>query len=566
MLRLALMLLLLQGAPAAQERGVVLQGIVLKMGTGEPVPKATVTLSRFEGRGGNSYAATTNSGGQFLFQNIEPGQYRLSATRNGYVRSEYGARSPNRPGLPITVSPGQRLPDLVLQIMPAGTITGRVFDRDGEPLANVTVQALKYSYQEGQRQLNSVQQARTNDLGEYRLFWVQPGQYFVSATRDNRENFGGRGGGARVAGPGAVFTGRGMAVPPLSADGEAEEGYVPVYYPGTTDVQSAAPISVPAGTVFSGVDLTVASVRTVRVRGRVINSSTGQPAQNANVTLFAKGVRLRGGFGNSRVMDQQGGFEIRGVTPGSYDLVAVLNDPRNRMNLTARVPLEIGNADVDNVALVVSPGLAIPGKLIIEGTSSNSGDQDPRRMRLMLRPNGGIQLAPSPAAPVQPDGSFTLQSVQLDSYRLSVTGMPQNAYVKTARLGATDVLNEGLRIERQPAGVLEVVVSLNSGSLEGSVLNEKQEPSANVTIVLVPDAAHRHRMDLYRTASSDALGRFKIQGIPPGDYKAFAWEDIESGAWQDPDFMRQFEDRGKSVRTGEGGQTNIELRVIPSQM
>jgi 5-hydroxyisourate hydrolase-like protein (transthyretin family) len=565
MFRLALTLLLLQGAPAAQERGVALQGIVLKMGTGEPVAKANVTLSRFEGRG-NSYAAATNSGGQFLFQNIEPGQYRLSATRNGYVRSEYGARSPNRPGLPITVSSGQRLPDLVLQIMPAGTITGRVFDRDGEPLANVTVQALKYSYQEGQRQLNSVQQTRTNDLGEYRLFWVQPGQYYVSATRDNRENFAGRGGGPRGGGPGIVFSGRGMAVPPLSADGEAEEGYVPVYYPGTTDVQSAAAISVAAGTVFSGVDLTVASVRTVRVSGRVINGSTGQPAQNANVTLFAKGVRLRGGFGNSRVMDQQGGFEIRGVTPGSYDLVAVLNDPRNRMNLTARVPLEIGNADVDNVALAVSPGLAIPGKLVIEGTSSSSSDQDPRRMRVMLRSNGSIQLAPPPASPVQPDGSFTLQSVQLDSYRLSVTGMPQNAYVRSARLGATDVLNEGLRIERQPAGVLELVVSLNSGSLEGSVLNEKQEPSANVTIVLVPDATHRHRMDLYRTASSDALGRFKIQGIPPGDYKAFAWEDIESGAWQDADFMRQFEDRGRSVRTGEGGQSNIELRVIPTQM
>ena len=122
------------------------------------------------------------AGGQFSFQNLEPGQYRLSATRNGYVRMEYGARSPNRPGLPITLNPGQKLADVVLQLMPAGTISGRVFDRDGEPLANVTVEALKYSYQEGQRVMNVVQTARTNDLGEYRLFWLQPGQYFVSAT------------------------------------------------------------------------------------------------------------------------------------------------------------------------------------------------------------------------------------------------------------------------------------------------------------------------------------------------------------------------------------------------
>src|SRR2546428_13536750 len=80
------------------------------------------------------------------------------------------------------VIPAQKLRGVVIQLMPAGTLTGRVFDRDGEPLANVSVEALKYSYQEGQRVMNVVQTARTNDLGEYRLFWLQPGQYFVSAT------------------------------------------------------------------------------------------------------------------------------------------------------------------------------------------------------------------------------------------------------------------------------------------------------------------------------------------------------------------------------------------------
>src|SRR2546428_10362852 len=80
------------------------------------------------------------------------------------------------------VIPAQKLRGVVLQLMPAGTSTGRVFDRDGEPLANVNVEALKYSYQEGQRVMNVVQTARTNDLGEYRLFWLQPGRYFVSAT------------------------------------------------------------------------------------------------------------------------------------------------------------------------------------------------------------------------------------------------------------------------------------------------------------------------------------------------------------------------------------------------
>src|SRR5215831_19633279 len=182
---LFLALLFFQAIPQQQARPqdrASVSGYILKMGSGEPLAKTTVTISPFNGGSSQSYTATTSAQGQFSFQNLDPGQYRLSATRSGFVRMEYGARSPNRPGLPVTLSPGQRLTNIVLQLMPAGTITGRVFDRDGEPLANVNVEALKYSYQEGQRVMDVVQTARTNDLGEYRLFWIQPGQYFVSAT------------------------------------------------------------------------------------------------------------------------------------------------------------------------------------------------------------------------------------------------------------------------------------------------------------------------------------------------------------------------------------------------
>src|SRR5262245_45524823 len=115
-----------QQQTAPQDRGSI-AGFIVKMGTGDPVSKAIVTLSAYNAARNQSYTATTTTGGQFAFQNLEPGQYRLAATRSAYVRMEYGARSPNRPGLPITLSPGQRLTDVILHLMPAGTITGRVF-------------------------------------------------------------------------------------------------------------------------------------------------------------------------------------------------------------------------------------------------------------------------------------------------------------------------------------------------------------------------------------------------------------------------------------------------------
>src|SRR5215831_10850406 len=136
-----------------QDRGLI-AGYVVKMGTGDPLSKATVTITAYNAARNQSYTATTTTGGQFAFQNLNPGQYRLASTRSGYVRMEYGARSPNQQGLLITLSPGQRVTNIILQLMPAGTITGRVFDRDGEALANVNVEGLRYSYLGGQRVMN----------------------------------------------------------------------------------------------------------------------------------------------------------------------------------------------------------------------------------------------------------------------------------------------------------------------------------------------------------------------------------------------------------------------------
>jgi protocatechuate 3,4-dioxygenase beta subunit len=577
---------------SAQDRGSI-GGYIVKMGTGEPLSKATVTITAVNSARAQSYTAMTNTAGQFEFQNLEPGQYRLSASRSGYVRMEYGARSPNKPGLPIPLNPSQKLTNVVLQLMPAGTITGRVFDRDGEPLANVTVEALKYSYQEGQRVLNVAQTARTNDLGEYRLFWLQPGQYFISATPPETRRTGLLN-PLPVAGPGIAgaigdIGGRGAANSPTGRGGrgapassvappeqygeqEAGESYIPVYYPGTTDAQAAAPVNLTPGLVFSGVDLTVAAVRTLRVQGQVINGVTGQPAQNANVALvpvsrngpaggFRAGIRNPGNF-RTRI-NNQGAFQFRGVVPGSYELIATLNERNNRM--TARQPLEIGTSDVHNVSLIVMPGFTLTGRVVIEGPTT--GTPDTARLRVMLRPDSAGQIAGTPpSAAVQADGTFTLQQVGREDYRVTVTGMPRNGYIKLARYGGIDVMSDGLRLERQPTGPLEILISTNTGIVEGIVQNERQEPAANVIVVLVPDGAHRGRLDLYRTASTDATGRYHVEGIPPGDYRILAWQDVENGAWQDPDFLRQFDDRARPVHLPEGGILNIGLRVIPSQV
>ena len=60
-------------------------------------------------------------------------------------------------------------------------------------------------------------------------------------------------------------------------------------------------------------------------------------------------------------------------------------------------------------------------------------------------------------------------------------------------------------------------------------------------------------------------GRFHIDRIPPGDYRAFAWEDVNDGAWQDPEFMSVNENRGTPVRIAEGTTGTVRLTLIARQ-
>jgi hypothetical protein len=136
-----------------------------------------------------------------------------------------------------------------------------------------------------------------------------------------------------------------------------------------------------------------------------------------------------------------------------------------------------------------------------------------------------------------------------------------NLYVKSIRMGDVDVLNDRLHLESQPQETLAIVIGSNPGTISGRVVDEGRMPVPGSTIVLVHDSGLRYRVN-EKTTSSDSSGRFEFTNVPPGNYKLFAFESIERGAWQDPERMRSFESRGVSSRLEEGGKTSIDVPLI----
>jgi len=537
----AILLFLLQGAPAS------IEGVVVRAGTSTPVARARVSIGAAQ--------ALTDASGRFSFKNLRPGSYRVSAAHNAYLPAQYGERTRGAQGKEITLGSGQDVKDIVVSLTPKSAISGRLYDKYGDPVTNANVQALKYTYQDGRRILIVVDTARTNDLGEYRLFWLTPGPYIISAIPPE-SLFAVEGGVIGISAGPVRFDGNVVAPAP------SPETHLAVYYPGTTDPAGASLIDLPPGINYTGVDLPVIDARAVGVRGQIVNSLTGQPAIGAAINLVPRRGTVATGSTARAVVGAGGVFEFRHMAPGSYDLVASAPGTGGGARLAAHAPVELGGSDVDGVSLVLQPQLTINGRITLENSQPDETGTSVRGARVELRREPFtpelLILLPGVAA----DGTFTLSGVTPGEYRLKVSLGGFKSYVKTARFGGIDALNPPFRIDVAD-GRLEIVVGRNPGSLDGAVLDDALKPFPDATVVLVPEPPRRQRFDLYYAAGSDASGRVHFDGLAPGDYKIFAWDDVPADAWQDPDFLRTYENLGKPVRVSEGSQESIDLKLIP---
>jgi 5-hydroxyisourate hydrolase-like protein (transthyretin family) len=348
----------MQFGAQVQSNPASVAGIVLRTGTGEPIERAAVSLIP-----AGSNAVTTLSGrdGRFVFPSVAAGQYRVAITRTGYLDKIY--RSDDSENGAVNVRSGERFQNLQLFMTPSAAISGRVYDPDGNPAANVLVEALKRSYQGELLRLVRAGAAQTNDRGEYRLFGLNRGKYYIQAVGiTNGLNL-------------SAISGAALGVPlKIGSDfATAADVLVPIFFPGTGDFEGAQPIDLQAGADFGGVDLTLVQAKTHNVSGTVIDGRTGRPASSATVTLVRRGGGVSGLTDRT---ESDGRFQVGKVLPGSYVVGAVMRTESGFLT-AARFSLHVGDADIENVAVVLSPETDIPGEIDYDGSGPRAADSHP---------------------------------------------------------------------------------------------------------------------------------------------------------------------------------------------
>jgi hypothetical protein len=569
-------------AQAPAPSGASIDGVVVDFKSGNPVEGAVIELRVLAEQPPGSVllpVIKTGPDGKFTFNNPVAGEYRLYATRiRGHVPAEYGQRTPTGTGISFTLRNGQRMSGITLRMAPVGSISGRVVDADRDPVQYASVELIRVAYQDGKRRLIPVVGMRTDDRGEYRLHSLPPGQYYVAARPwDSRSTRG-----MPLSEPTITpnrFGAREIASSPLITrrvleSGEiVEETWMPVYYPGTPDPKAARVIQLNMGEDIGGIDLSLAlsPAPARRVRGIVTDGATGLPAAGALVRLIAREQLTPTVVMPMATADAKGFFDVPGVLPSTYSVF--VSGP-----VTGYTTIDAGGGNVENLQIVGVKGVDIPVRITFDdGTAPPS-----LRVTLIREPGTGsptgsfVITAGWPGIPpntvqvalqAMPAGGYVMRGISLGDYRVSIDGLAPGAYVKSIRRGQTDVLRDGLSIARAATPgddpPLEIAIGANAGVLMGRVLDDAGEPAPNVTVALVPSTAKRSRIDLYKNVSTDMTGNFRFQGIAPDEYKLFSWEEVVTGAWHDPDFIRGHEHRGVTVTVGQGANAPRELKVIP---
>ena len=565
-----------------------ISGTVVDIRTNLPIDGARVRLIAPEL--GIAISEATNASGQFAFSTLAPGRYFMVPERDGYFDTATGENGVNQGPRTFVVQATDSPLTVRLSMGRAGVIAGSVRDEERSAVEGALVQAMLRKYDNQGRELwDGVQEATTDDQGDFRLFGLRPGRYVISATPAPLVEVDGGSvlvdpGGGRVRAPIASALSFGWLTPD-----ELRQGYAPIYYPNTPDWNQAATVDVGFGDErFVEVLLSMQSA--FSIRGTVVDPFNGQ----RRPTIMSLSPRTPGlpNLG-SALLGRDGEFEFFHVAPGVYDIDMILAtnqpapppppteiDPRGNPvapalgsspspppppppvptsdpnRLIGTVEVTVGREDVEDVVIVAR-------NLEVSGTVRTAdGDQLPNALRVVLVATTGVRMINPNGANLDENGAFTITHVPTGEFRVDVRGLPAGWYVDSAKMGIVDISNTlRLRVDGTASQPLELVLARSSNLLSILARGTASSSVPAAFVVAVP-SDRRLRTDLYRTGWTDEAGFASLAGIAPGDYWIFAWEYIEDNAWLNLDYMSAFESRAVRVPVGANQSQSVEVRLV----
>jgi hypothetical protein len=561
------------GLPASPDNGRfedevfarVMNNTSLGMGVSPFNPEFGTAIKNLRAAGA-TFKMVTDRSGRFSFRNVPPGEYTVRVERDGYYGRTGSSLVPQTGAATVRVGSGTTTVEIPM--VKGATISGRLRDELGQPIANATVQAFTVVYTNGLPALRAAAANKTNDRGDYSIFWLPGGEYYIAMVKASTQVVG----------------------------GSFLQQVATTFYPGAPAVTEAVTVNVKTGDNVEGIDFINRPVRPVRVSGTVSTTlplpqqqalppgATAPPLENrsrpAVLMLLQRDPNAPDDVGARQVATVQvnmatgvGTFEVE-LMPGTYDLFGRMPNTTGTTNTTfGRVSFNVRQDDVKGLSIPIAAPQALNGTLTVNGAAPG---QTGIRVSLQVDDSGaklpayGAQVR-ARLNEVKPDGTFTIPAVLVGHWQLYIEGLTAGMYVSDVRHGGRSIFDTGMDVGADPLNSLDVQIRNDGASLQGVVLDLDKKPLPKASVVLVPPENRRQNRQLYRPVTADEAGRFNITGIAPGNYKVFAWPGAApgitspqvAGTYFNPRYIARYEPYGRAVSVGQGGSPNLEITIPP---
>lgn len=502
-----------------------IEGAVLNDRSGLPLKRAHVVL-RPEKAGASAIGVDTDDKGGFAIRDVEAGRYSLSASRDGFLASSVCSMGAVR--LPQIFSIGEKesIAGLTFHLRAFAVMAGKISFEDGEPAMSIRVEAYRAYRNHLRHGYVLAASAVSNDLGEYRMFGLQPGSYVVVASE------------------------RSAAEQVRETDGLR---YATTFYVNSVKLSEAVAVRMEYGQELAGIDIFLARARKVRIHGHIISGLTGEALGSAAIALQKVDAHNTASIAEPAhaTFDRDKRFEIRDVTPGAYVIWAESSDGGNALVGHAR--LTVVASDVDNVELTVLGERPWSAVLAVDGGVAPA---EPVHLRFEPRNERSKVVEASKDGDV-----FQFSLMGDDVYDLFATNLSDDFYLSAVRVNGVDVMALGIEGNSASASrPFEVVLNSRGGRVSGRAMGSDDSLWSRASVALIPDLP-AGRVQSYQEGAADENGLFLFRGVAPGKYILVAWLDDPPCDYYDPDGLARCRAMGMSVEVQEAGAQNVELKM-----
>ncbi len=513
-------------------------GRVVAADSGKPLRGAVMRLLSFTVEGVNETSAT-DAQGRFEFAGLAPGRYQLEASKEGYLGLQFGQRRPPEPDRPIDLLAGEQFDKADFSLPRAGAIEGALMDEFGDPAPNILVQVSRLDYVAGRRRLmpiGSQNTARpTDDKGQFRVYGLAPGDYYVSALS-------------------GAFT-----------EQNETGGFAPTYYPGTPDAASARVVRVGVGESAEDIKFSLVPARMARISGTVF-SEGGQPVRATLILTQSDRLGVSEFLAARGRSNADGSFTFRNVPPGRFVVQAFGPSPNGALGQSpfGWMPVTINGEDQIGLDVKLSPDVVIRGRIVFDG---NAPQPKPNEVSVFPMPiefdSAPVVGGGPPRSTIRDDWTFEVGNMSgLRVFQVNVRSPGWT--LKSVTLDGKDVTDTPLDFRKgKDIDGIEVVLTSRAASVSGGVIDGNGQPttSCNVIVFAADTAKWPFPSRFVRLARPSQDGRYKLQGLPPADYLAVALPAIQGTEWQDPEFLERLRPMAKALTLSEGEARTLDLKL-----